>query len=104
MNINQNLKLSPKITPAEFCFWLDGFLSYDDTKPLTKEEVNLIKFKLNSVFIKVTSNDLSDDEDENVLNSYDIEGMRYSNGYNKVTYGTDIKDSDKYVNIKNLTC
>lgn len=40
------------MTPIEFAFWLDGFLA-GNPEPGPRE-MNLIRMKLNSVFVKVT--------------------------------------------------
>jgi transposase len=41
------------MTPEQFCYWLQGFSEIDGRQP-TKEEWEMIKTHLNTVFFNVT--------------------------------------------------
>ena len=43
-----------KLTPEQFCFWLQGFMEMQDPKELDCTQTQIIKDHLNEVFDKVT--------------------------------------------------
>ena len=43
-----------KLTPEQFCYWLQGFMEMQDPKELDSTQTQIIKDHLNEVFDKVT--------------------------------------------------